>query len=318
MGAGKMLETGLTVFSGNSNPELAKEVCRYLDIPLGNASVGRFPDNEISVKLDVDVRGTDAFIIQSTCPPVNDHLMELLILTECLVRSSAQRITAVVPYFGYARQDRKDESRTPITAKLVANLLESAGANRVLTIDLHAAQIQGFFDIPVDHLYARPVIMNHFKSLHLEDPVVVSPDVGGIRLARGYAKVLGARLAVVDKRRTSPEATEVGFVIGDVKGRTAILADDMISTGGTVVEAAKVVLEKGAKEVYISGTHPVFCGNAVEKIAGAGARGVVVTNTIPIGAAREIPGLKQLSVASLLGEAIRRIHQSKSVSSLFD
>lgn len=313
-----MLDTGLTVISGNSNRGLAEEICRYLDIPLGDASVGRFPDNEISVKLNVDVRGTDAFVIQSTCPPVNDHLMEMLILIECLVRASAQRITAVVPYFGYARQDRKDESRTPITAKLVANILEAAGANRVLTIDLHAAQIQGFFGIPVDHLYARPVITKHFKSLHLEDPVVVSPDVGGIRLARGYAKVLGARLAVVDKRRTGPDETEIGFVIGDVKGRTAILSDDMISTGGTISEAARIVLEKGAKEVYITSTHPVFCGNAVEKIAQVGAKGVVVTNTIPLGSAKEIPGLKQVSVAPLLGEAIRRIHQSKSVSSLFE
>lgn len=313
-----MLDTGLTVISGNSNRALAEEICRYLEIPLGDASVGRFPDNEVSVKLDVDVRGTDAFVIQSTCPPVNDHLMEMLILIECLVRASAQRITAVIPYFGYARQDRKDESRTPITAKLVANILESAGANRVLTVDLHAAQIQGFFGIPVDHLYARPVITKHFKSLELEDPVVVSPDVGGIRLARGFAKVLGARLAVVDKRRTGPGETEIGFVIGDVEGRTAILADDMISTGGTIADAVRIVREKGAREVYVSSTHPVFCGNAAEKIAKAEAKGVVVTNTIPLPTAGEIPGLKQLSVAPLLGEAIRRIHQSKSVSSLFE
>jgi ribose-phosphate pyrophosphokinase len=270
------------------------------------------------VKLNEDVRGTDAYVIQSTCPPVNDHLMELLILIECLVRASAKRVTAVVPYFGYARQDRKDESRTPITAKLVANCLTSAGANRVLTIDLHAAQIQGFFDIPVDHLYARPVITGYFNSLRLKDPVVVSPDVGGIRLARAYARLLGARLAVVDKRRTGPAASEFGFVIGDVENRTAILADDMISTGGTIADAARVVREKGAREVYISSTHPVFCGGAEEKIAGAKAKEIVVTNTVPVGAAREIPGFKQLSVASLLGEAIRRINQSKSVSSLFD
>ncbi len=313
-----MLETGLTIFAGNSNLELAKEICRYLDLPLGAATVGRFPDNEINVKLDVDVRGTDAFVIQSTCPPVNDHLMELLILIECLVRSSARRVTAVIPYYGYARQDRKDESRTPITAKLVANLLEAAGANRVLTMDLHAAQIQGFFDIPVDHLYARPVMTKHFKGLNLDDPVVVSPDVGGIRLARGYSKVLGARLAVVDKRRVSPESTEIGFVIGDVEGRTAILADDLVSTGGTIAEAAKIVREKGAKEVYISATHPVFCGNAVERLASAHASGIVVTNSIPISTAKELSGLTQLSVAGLFGEAIRRIHQSKSVSSLFD
>ncbi|MCZ6689229.1 MAG: ribose-phosphate pyrophosphokinase [Planctomycetota bacterium] len=313
-----MLETGLTIFAGNSNLELANEICRYLDLPLGAATVGRFPDNEINVKLDVDVRGTDAFVIQSTCPPVNDHLMELLILIECLVRSSARRVTAVIPYYGYARQDRKDESRTPITAKLVANLLESAGANRVLTMDLHAAQIQGFFDIPVDHLYARPVMTKHFKSLNLDDPVVVSPDVGGIRLARGYSKVLGARLAVVDKRRVSPDSTEIGFVIGDVEGRTAILADDLVSTGGTIAEAAKIVKEKGAKEVYISATHPVFCGNAVERLASVNASGIVVTNSIPISTAKELSGLTQLSVAGLFGEAIRRIHQSKSVSSLFD
>ena len=313
-----MLETGLTVFAGNSNPVLAKEICHYLDVPLGNATVTRFPDNEINVKVNIDVRGTDSFVIQSTCPPVNDHLMEMLILIECLRRSSVKSVTAVIPYFGYARQDRKDESRTPITAKLVANLLASAGTNRVVTIDLHAAQIQGFFDIPVDHLYARPVITHYLKDLSLHDPVVVSPDVGGIRLARAYSKVLGARLAVFDKRRVSPEATEVGFVIGEVEGMTAILADDLISTGATMAEAAKVVREKGAKEILILATHPVLCGNAVENINSANAREVVVTDTIPVPAELKIPGLKALSVASLLGEAIRRIHQNKSVSSLFD
>jgi ribose-phosphate pyrophosphokinase len=311
-----MLEAGLTVFTGNSNQALAREICDYIDVPLGDAVISRFPDSEISVKVNMDVRGTDVYIVQSTCPPVNDHLMEMLVLADCLKRASAKRISAVIPYFGYARQDRKDEGRTPISAKLVANLLVSAGVDRVLTIDLHAAQIQGFFDIPVDHLYARTVITSYFKSLDLASPVVVSPDVGGIRLARSYAKVIGAELAVVDKRRTSPESTETGFVIGDVKGKTAILADDLISTAGTICQAARVVMDRGAESVYICATHPVFCGPAVERLREVSARGVVVTNTIPVDHP-EIPKFRVLSVAQLLGEAIRRIHHNKSVSSLF-
>jgi ribose-phosphate pyrophosphokinase len=311
-----MLEAGLTVFTGNSNRNLAREICDYIDVPLGDAVISRFPDGEISVKVNMDVRGTDVYIVQSTCPPVNDHLMEMLVLADCLKRASAKRISAVIPYFGYARQDRKDEGRTPISAKLVANLLVSAGVDRVLTIDLHAAQIQGFFDIPVDHLYARTVITSYFKSLGLASPVVVSPDVGGIRLARSYAKVIGAELAVVDKRRTSPESTEMGFVIGDVKGKTAILADDLISTAGTICQAARGVMEQGADSVYICATHPVFCGPAVDRLREVNARGVVVTNTIPVDHP-EIPKFRVLSVAQLLGEAIRRIHHNKSVSSLF-
>ena len=312
-----MIESGLTVFAGNSNRALADEICEYLDVPLGDATVKRFPDNEVNVKVNIDVRGTDVFVLQSTSPPVNDHLMELLILVDCLKRSSASRITAVIPYFGYARQDRKDEGRTPISAKLVANLLTSAGVDRVLTVDLHAAQIQGFFDIPVDHLYARKVITKHFRSLSLADPVVVSPDVGGVRLARAYAKRLDASLAVFDKRRVSPDTAEIGFLIGDVQGKTVILADDQISTAGTICEAAKVVREKGARDVYFSATHPVFCGPALERLREVQPRQIVVTNTIPAPGGADIPGFKQLSVAQLLGEAIRRIHYNKSVSSLF-
>ncbi|MCF6157808.1 MAG: ribose-phosphate pyrophosphokinase [wastewater metagenome] len=309
----------LKIFTGNANPELAKKICDYLSIQLGNAYVGRFPDGEIDIKVNEDVRGADIFLIQPTCPPVNENLTELLIFIDCLRRASAARITAVLPYYGYARKDRKDEGRVPITAKLVANIITEAGADRVLTVDLHAAQIQGFFDIPVDHLLAFPVLSKHFEGLRSDDWVVVSPDVGGIKLARNYSKKLGIKLAVVDKRRVGPEETHIGFVIGDVYDKNVILMDDLIATGGSIAEAANVLKEKGAKDIYVGATHPVFCGAAVEKLYNAPIKEIIVTDTIPLNEkVKSINNkIKVLSISELLGEAIMRIHRHKSVSSLF-
>jgi ribose-phosphate pyrophosphokinase len=306
----------LMVFTGNANVGLSKRVADYLNLPLSNCEIRRFPDGEIDIKLLDDVRGGDVYILQSTCPPVNENLMELLILMDCLRRASAHRITAVIPYFGYARQDRKAEGRVPITAKMVANLITAAGADRGLAVDLHAAQIQGFFDIPWDHLYAAPVLIDYFKGLDLPDLTVVSPDVGGIKMARAYAKRLGAGLAIVDKRRSGPTETEVMHVIGDVSNKTVILVDDMISTGTSITEAAKACSNKGAREVYICATHPVMSGSAVEKLRKANLKEVVVTDTIPLDG-KDLHNLRVLSIANLLGEAIRRIHKSESVSSLF-
>ena len=309
----------IRIFTGNSNRALVERVCDYLSIPLGNATVGRFPDGEIDVKVDEDVRGADIFIIQPTCPPVNDSLTELLILIDCFKRASSARITAVLPYYGYARKDRKDEGRVPITAKLVANLITKAGADRLLTMDLHAAQIQGFFDIPVDHLLAFPVISDYFRENDLSDFVVVSPDVGGIKIARLYSNHLHMRLAVVDKRRMGPEEIEVGFVIGDVEGRNAIIIDDLIATGGSICQAARVLKEKGAKDIYVAATHPVLCGVAVEKLKEAPIKKIAVTDTIPL--SKDAKGLgsriKVLTVSNLLGEAIKRIHTNTSISSMF-
>ena len=305
----------LVIFSGNSNRVLAKRICKYLGVPLGKAAVQKFPDGEVSAKIEADVRGADVFIIQPTCTPVNDHLMELLILVDALKRASAARVTAVIPYFGYARQDRKDEGRVPITAKLVANLIETAGVDRVVTLDLHAAQIQGFFDIPVDHLYGSRVIARYLKRLDLSDLVVTSPDVGGLKMAWAYAKLLDARLAVVEKRRISPDSVEVGFVIGDVSGRNVVIVDDLISTGGTVSAAARLLKEKGAERVIIAATHAVFCGPAVERLTAAPVEEIIVTDTIPVTA--NLPNLQVLSVADFLGEAMHRIHMNKSVSKLF-
>jgi ribose-phosphate pyrophosphokinase len=311
------VKNSLLVFSGNANRPLAQKMCAYLDIKLGSSELTRFPDGEIDCKILQDVRGADVYVLQPTCPPVNENLMELLILIDCLRRASAERITAVVPYFGYARQDRKAEGRVPITAKLVANLITAAGATRALAVDLHAHQIQGFFDIPMDHLYAAPVLIKHFRSLQVPDPVVVSPDVGGIKMARAYAKRLNAGLAICDKRRSGPTEAEIMHVIGDVKNRTVILVDDMISTGTSISEAARTCRAHGAKEVYLCATHPVFSGSAVEKIRKAQVRETVVTDTIPMDG--KDPGqLRVLSIAELLGEAIRRIHQAESVSSLFE
>ena len=311
--------SNIKIFAGNANPDLAKKVCDYLSVPLGNAIVGRFPDGEIDVKVDEDVRGSDIFIIQPTCPPVNENLAELLILIDCFKRASSARITAVLPYYGYARKDRKDEGRVPITAKLVANLVTEAGADRLLTIDLHAAQIQGFFDIPVDHLLAFPVLSDYYKKKGLEDFIVVSPDVGGIKIARSYSRSMDIRMAVVDKRRIGPEETEVGFVIGDVKDKNAIIIDDLIATGGSICQAARVLKEKGAKDIYVGATHPVLCGSAAEKMADAPIKEIAVTDTIPLNEQAKSLGtkIKVLSVAGLLGEAIKRIHTNMSISSMF-
>jgi len=307
----------LRIFTGTAHPELARRIAAYLGIEVGHASVGRFPDGEVNVKIDDDVRGKDVFVVQPTCPPVNDNLMELLILIDCLLRASAGRITAVFPYFGYARKDRKDEGRVPISAKLVANMVVASGVDRVLALDLHASQIQGFFDIPVDHLYASPVMVRHLKTLGLKDPVVVAPDVGGIKMARAYAKSLGAGLAIVDKRRVSPEAAEAVHVIGDVEGKAVVLVDDMISTAGTISEASRAVSSHGAKEVYVCATHAVLCGPAVQRLSSAPVRGIIVTDTIPPAATAGLKNLQVQSIGELLGEAIRRIHESESVSSLF-
>ncbi len=309
----------IKIFTGNSNVALVEKVCDYLSIPLGKATVGRFPDGEIDVKVDEDVRGSDIFIIQPTCSPVNDSLAELLILIDCFKRASSARITAVLPYYGYARKDRKDEGRVPITAKLVANLITEAGADRVLTMDLHAAQIQGFFDIPVDHLLAFPVISDYYREKDLSDFVVVSPDVGGIKIARQYSNHLNMRLAVVDKRRMGPEEIEVGFVIGDVEGRNAIIIDDLIATGGSICQAARVLKEKGAKDIYVGTTHPVLCGAAIEKLSAAPIKEIAVTDTIPLSEEAKSMGdkIKVLSVSKLLGEAIKRIHTNRSISSMF-
>ncbi len=311
-----MIHHRTLLLGGTANPELVKKVADYLDKPLVNASIGRFPDGEVSVKIEEDMRGCDVFVIQPTCMPVNESLMELLIIIDCLVRASAARITAVIPYFGYARQDRKAEGRVPITAKLVANLITKAGVDRVLTIDLHAAQIQGFFDIPVDELWAAPVFVDHFIQNPIENLAVVSPDVGGIKLARAYSKRLGGELSIVDKRRISGEKTNAYHLIGDVAGKNVLITDDMIATGGSIADAARIVKEKGANDVYICATHAVLTHGAVEKLEACPAKEILVTDTIP--RRDSSPKVRSLSVAPLLGEGIVRIHENKSVSSLFD
>ncbi|MDO8581248.1 MAG: ribose-phosphate pyrophosphokinase [bacterium] len=314
----------LQLIAGTANPAFAAKVSTYLGIPLLDADVGRFPDGEINVKLNGDIRGADVFLIQSTCPPVNQNLMELLILIDCARRASAKRITAVIPYFGYARQDRKDQGRVPITAKLVANLISKAGADRILTLDLHSAQIQGFFDIPVDHLYARPLIGRIFYdmvksgAIPKEQLVAVSPDLGSIKMARAYAKWLGVRLATIDKRRIDGETTVSEFVIGEVAGCAALLVDDMISTAGTITDAARILKEHGAKTVFICSTHGVFCGKAREKIAAAPVECVYVSDTAALSPENLPEKVKVVSVSPLVGEAIRRIHENRSVSKLFD
>ena len=306
----------MKLFAGNANPVLAREISGYLGVPLGAAVVGRFSDGEVMVRISENTRGRDVFVIQSTCPPVNDTLMELLIMIDAVRRASAFRITVVLPYYGYSRQDRKSEPRVPITAKLVANLITAAGADRVLCTDLHAGQLQGYFDIPVDNLMAAPVLLEYFRRKGLERPVVVSPDAGGVERARNFAKRLDASLAIIDKRRLAPNVAEIMNIIGDVEGRPAILIDDMIDTAGTLVQAAAAVKAKGAARVFAAATHAVLSGKALERIADSPLEEVVVTNTIPPkdGAAGKIT---VLSVASLLGEGIRRIHENSSVSSLF-
>lgn len=308
----------LAIFSGNANPNLAYEICRYLNIPLGDASVTRFSEGEIEVKINENVRGKEVFVVQPTCPPSNDNLMELLILIDALKRASAERVTAVIPYYGYARQDRKDQPRVPITAKLVANLITAAGAGRVVTVDLHAGQIQGFFDIPVDNLYAVNVFVDHFSSLRLPNLAVVSPDVGGIKMARAYAKRLSASLAIVDKRRVNPEETEVMNIMGEVKGKNVVIVDDLIATGSSLIEAVGALKKNGAKDIYAAITHPVLSGDAVGKLKNSPLKELVVCDTVPISNQKMDPKIKVLSVAPLLGEAIKRIHKKESVSSLFD
>jgi ribose-phosphate pyrophosphokinase len=307
----------LRMFSGTAHPQLAADICAHMGVPLGAASLARFPDGEINLKVEVDVRGADVFVIQPTSPNVHEHLFELLSFADCLRRASADRITAVIPYFGYARKDRKDEGRVPINAKLVANLLVTAGYNRVLAIDLHAAQIQGFFDIPVDHLYARPVMIERVRQLGARDVIIVSPDVGGVKLARAYAKDLGCDLAIIDKRRISGEQTVIEHVIGEVKNRDVVLVDDMVSTGGSIVDAARIVKEKGARKVFIVATHAVLCGNAVEKLNKAEVEKILFADTIPL-TDKKISRLEIVSVAQLLARAIERIHRSESVSKLFE
>lgn len=311
--------TNLRVFSGRSNPALAQKLVDYLGIPLGRAALDSFPDGEVSLKLVEDVRGSDAFVVQSNCEPVNERLIELLIFVDCLRRASAQRITAVIPYFGYARQDRKDEGRVPITAKLVANLITTAGANRVLTMDLHAAQIQGFFDIPVDNLSAEPVLTAYFNSVRDGSLTLVSPDIGNAKRARVYADRLGGELAIIDKRRINGSDTTAYSIIGDVQGKTVLMVDDIIATAGTVVQAVNLVRERGAKRIIVAATHGVLCGPAIERLRKAPIDHLAVTDSIPISAEKRaaLPFLTVLSVSELLGEAIRRIHRNESVSSLF-
>ena len=310
----------LKIFSGRGNYELSAKICKHLHLEPAAITLGKFPDGENFCKLDEDVRGRDVFLVQPTAPPVNDNLMELLIMIDCCKRASAERITAVIPYYGYARQDRKDEGRVPITAKLAANLITRAGADRVLTMDLHAAQIQGFFDVPVDHLYAAPVLNEYFSDLGMEgdDIVVVSPDEGSIKRALGHSKRLGGTLAIVDKRRTSAlEVRQSTIIGGPVDGKIALLFDDMISTAGSICGAARLVHEAGAREIHIATTHGVMCGPAIEKLRDAPINSIVVTDSIPIPKEKQLPNLVELTVAPLLAEAIKRIHHDQSISELF-
>ena len=307
------------VFTGNANPALAQEMATHLSIELGKASVGRFSDGEVDVEIRQNVRARDLFVVQPTCAPTNENLMELCIMVDALKRASARRITAVIPYFGYARQDRRPRSRrVPISAKVVANMLEAVGVERMLTMDLHADQIQGFFNIPVDNIYASPVLLSDLKSKNYDDLVVVSPDVGGVVRARALAKQLGCDLAIIDKRRPRANVSEVMHVIGEIENRNCVIMDDMIDTAGTLVKAAEVLKERGARRVFAYCTHPVFSGPAVERIAGSHIDEVVITNTIPLNEeGRRCAKIRQLSVAFLFAETIRRISDGESVTSLF-
>jgi len=311
----------LAILSGNANIQLATKICKCLNVPLTDVYVGNFSDGEVRVQIQENIRGKDVFIVQSTCPPVNDNLMELLVLMDAARRASADRITAVLPYYGYARQDRKDQPRVPITAKLVANIILSAGADRVLSMDLHASQIQGFFDIPVDHLYAINSLAEYFladKKFNKKNLVVVSPDVGSLKMARAYAKKMGAALAVIDKRRTSPEKTEVMHILGPVKGKTAIIVDDIVATAGSLVEAAEALSKKGVKSVFAAISHGVLSGPALQRIRDCQTlKELVITDSIPFKNGKQNPKIKVVTVAPLLAEAIYRIHNEESVSSLF-
>jgi ribose-phosphate pyrophosphokinase len=311
----------LKIFTGNSNKKLAEEICNYLNMPLGKIDVSRFPDGEIKVKIEESVRGQDVFVIQPTSPPTNENLMELLIIMDALSRASAGRITAVIPYYGYARQERKTQPREPITAKLVANILVSAGANRILTMDLHASQIQGFFDIPVDQLEAVSILSGYFKKKDLDKIVVVSPDVGGTARAREFSGCLKKPIAIIDKYRSSFDDVEIMHIVGKVKDKTAIIVDDLIDTAGSIIKGSQALLNAGAKEIYVCATHPVFAGPAKGRIEKSFQEGlfkeIVVTNTIPLGNNKNIAGVKVLSVAKIFAEAISRIHNNQSVSTLF-
>ncbi len=312
-------EDKFKIFSGTANVPLADEVCDFLELARGQAMIKRFMDGEVYVQILENVRGADVFIIQPTCHPVDKHLMELLLMMDALKRASARRITAVIPYYGYARQDRKDRPRAPISSKLVADLLTTAGANRALIVDLHAPQIQGFFNIPVDHLFASPVLVGHFRELNLPDLTVVSPDAGGVERARFFAKKMDAPLAIVDKRRTDMNVAEVMHVIGDVAGRTCLLIDDLIDTAGTLVKTAHALTENGARKIYACASHAVLSGPAVENLHNSEIEEVVVTNTIPLSeAARNEPKIKVLTIAGLIGRAIQSIHEETSVSKLFN
>jgi len=308
----------LKIFAGNSNPELAKKIAKFLKVPLSDALVTTFSEGEVRVKINEDVRGRDVFIIQPTCPPTNNNLMELLIMIDAIKRASARRITAVIPYFGYARQDRKDQPRVPITAKLVANLLETAGADRILTMDLHAGQIQGFFDIPLDHLFAVNTVVDYFAKKKIKNLVVASPDVGGIKMARAYAKRLNAHLAIVDKRRIDDQHTETMNILGEVKGKNIVIVDDLTATASSICEAAVALKRAGGLKIYAAVTHPVLSGPAIERIKKAPFEEFIVSDTIPLDESKKAPVLKVLTVSSILGEAIRRIHIEESVSSLFN
>ena len=313
-----MLNHPTIVFSGSSNAALAESICSYLNLDVGRADISAFPDGEKLIRLESDVRGRDVFIIQSTCTPVDENLVELLIFLDCVRRASAKRITAVIPYFGYARQDRKDAGRVPITAKLMANVITSAGADRVLSLDMHAKQLQGFFDIPVDHLTAEPVIVQYLRQRRLADLTVVAPDVGTMKTASAYASALGAELAIIHKRRLSGQEILCEEIIGSVQDRNVIMVDDLISTAGTITGAAKMVKERGAKKILVGATHGVFAGPAIERLTSAPIDGVFVTDTIPLNeAANKLKNLKILSVAPLIGEAMRRIHSNESISTMF-
>ncbi len=310
---------GLAICTGNANKALAKGICKHLGTHLTDVLVSKFSEGEVRVQIEENIRGKDVFIVQPTCPPTNDNLMELLIMIDAARRASAKRITAVLPYYGYARQDRKDQPRVPITAKLVANLIVAAGAKRVLTMDLHANQIQGFFDIPVDHLYGINELCDYFIDKKLKNLVVVSPDVGGIKMARAYAKRLGAGLAIVDKRRDNPEKTEVMHILGNVKGKNAVLVDDIVATAGSLVEAIGALKKKGVKDVYAAISHGILSGPAVSRIkACKDLKELVITDSIPLTKSKKIKNITAVTVASLLAEAIQRIHNEESISCLFD
>lgn len=312
------LSSNIQIFTCNSNPKLAQDICNYLGIPLGDAHVGKFSDGEIQIKLNETVRGSDVYVIQSTCDPVNQHLMELLVMVDSLKRASAETINVVIPYYGYARQDRKAQARDPITAKLVANLIQTAGADRLITIDLHAPQIQGFFDIPVDQLLGVPILADYYLEKNLSDVVVVSPDHGGVVRARRLAERLEAPIAIIDKRRPAPNVAEVMNIIGEIEDRNCIIVDDIIDTAGTITLAANALVEQGARAVFACCTHPVFSGPAINRIRESHIEEMVVTDTIPLSKEKQLDKIRVLSVAPLMSEAIKRVHNKQSVSKLFN